>query len=500
MVCSKCKLVKYCSRTCQAAHWPIHKKDCKHPYNKADWQPGWQVDDRVPTWMFGNEFQHLFGNSVDQYLWGNIPAIDVFHLPTNEGASASHRDFKICFAASGDLRNVVRTINGLPDDYTGKCRILINDHSPCVTTRNVLILFALLRAGRPVEEAAETAMHLWYSAFLRAADASEMYFCAERIYGDVDFESSGTELSRAFPLRGKGQLHIKQPLEKTLPFMVLLSTYDTDAARESMHAVTLAPSRLDYRDRHLSGLKPAHRVAWARNRIHEVLVPLSHFQEPNRTMYSPNGQWLTLDNADKLHGWPIQDVLESGRRSGRLPADIYGCLHAHVHGQLIEMARRIERFRIDIHITQRDVNALAVDIAQGVHAPFFSVGSFDRIETANVADYVGLGQILERWSPLLRRENKHACLLAYTMNWHVKRPGSSASGMGHIMSENRASHHVQFERTERAMGFKTTGRPGAKSAAALAFIDNMAAFCDTTAAFRRWLDEQGLPRKSRQLQ
>jgi len=27
--CTACKLVKYCSRDCQVAHWPQHKKECK---------------------------------------------------------------------------------------------------------------------------------------------------------------------------------------------------------------------------------------------------------------------------------------------------------------------------------------------------------------------------------------------------------------------------------------------------------------------------------------
>ena len=27
--CTACKLVKYCNRECQIAHWPQHKKQCK---------------------------------------------------------------------------------------------------------------------------------------------------------------------------------------------------------------------------------------------------------------------------------------------------------------------------------------------------------------------------------------------------------------------------------------------------------------------------------------
>lgn len=45
------------------------------------------MGDRAPFSTFG----HL------RYLWGNVPAFDVFNLPKNEGA-AYDRDLNICFA------------------------------------------------------------------------------------------------------------------------------------------------------------------------------------------------------------------------------------------------------------------------------------------------------------------------------------------------------------------------------------------------------------------
>ncbi|KAJ7796834.1 hypothetical protein B0H14DRAFT_2913166 [Mycena olivaceomarginata] len=27
--CSRCKMMTYCNRKCQAAHWPVHKIQCK---------------------------------------------------------------------------------------------------------------------------------------------------------------------------------------------------------------------------------------------------------------------------------------------------------------------------------------------------------------------------------------------------------------------------------------------------------------------------------------
>ena len=45
--------------------------------------------------------------------------------------------------ASGDLRNVVRSVNALPEDYAGHLDIIINDKNPLVVLRNVIILMIL---------------------------------------------------------------------------------------------------------------------------------------------------------------------------------------------------------------------------------------------------------------------------------------------------------------------------------------------------------------------
>lgn len=74
-------------------------------------------------------------------------------------------------AASGDLRDVIRTVNALPETYTGKLTILLNDRDNALTLRNLLILLILGHVANPAR-AAELAVHLWYSAFVQASHAA----------------------------------------------------------------------------------------------------------------------------------------------------------------------------------------------------------------------------------------------------------------------------------------------------------------------------------------
>ncbi|KNZ72409.1 hypothetical protein J132_03375 [Termitomyces sp. J132] len=71
------------------------------------WEPRWIREEREPR----------FNTAPSD----DLPAYDCLRLPHNETErDAIHRDFKLCFAASGDIRNLVQTINGLPAGYRGK--------------------------------------------------------------------------------------------------------------------------------------------------------------------------------------------------------------------------------------------------------------------------------------------------------------------------------------------------------------------------------------------
>lgn len=66
---------------------------------------------------------------------------------------------------SGDLRNIIRTINELPSDYSGEITVLLNDPEPVVVARNMMLLLILGRIADKFK-AAEYALHAFYSAFM----------------------------------------------------------------------------------------------------------------------------------------------------------------------------------------------------------------------------------------------------------------------------------------------------------------------------------------------
>ncbi|KAF9073118.1 hypothetical protein BDP27DRAFT_1216379, partial [Rhodocollybia butyracea] len=465
----------YCSKECQVSHWSLHKKDCRHEYMKSDWQPDWVRKNRSPAISDTSHPTRLIlsGSRKPEYIWGNTPAVDCLQLSHNEGVLESlTRDFNVCFAASGDIRNMVMTVNNLPENYQGRCNILLNDHSPIITTRNILILYALLHRGPTIESAAELALHLMYSARLRAADSSELRARAQVVYGDMfpcqddsHDNSEGPMILKTLKIRGKGKLYATQVTAHLYkePLRMLKATHSLKDTQNALHSAMLNPKRIDYLERYFCGLKPAHRLSDFRFREKGVLFPFSvdvtEFQEPNPLMFSPDGEWLTRDDANPLFSWNINDVLHFGKEHGLDPADTFGCLFFYVKGQFMEFARRVERFNINIHVSQLEASVAAHALSRGMLNPIGKESKFDRVETSNVVDYIKIPRLLNDWSPLLNRTNVHATLLMYSMNWFLYQPafyllplfGSNSSDISTYASQGTDLKSVFAQGTQSRM-------------------------------------------------
>lgn len=176
------------------------------------------------------------------------------------------------------------TVNELPQDYSGQCNILLNDLDSIVANRNLMILFALLRAGPSLDEAAEFATHLMYSAALPSASASYWEQCLETIYGsacrDMAFRVSLVTRGEAIIHSTQTTMGIRQPLE------MFQSNHNLRDALKSMRSVTMNPAAADNEDLFFSKLKPVHRLAFKRFRETGILAPFSlstsNFTHPNR--------------------------------------------------------------------------------------------------------------------------------------------------------------------------------------------------------------------------
>lgn len=177
---------------------------------------------------------------------------------------------------------MMTTVNGLPSNYNGKCKILLNDLSSTVAGRNTAILFILLSDSElEVEEAAELCLHLQYSAALTRAQATYVFERLAVLFKDGEIDGC----FKSIPLRGGGRLYLSLAEISDIVSMVA-SSYSLRKAIQSMHSVMLAPSRKDFVDRYLFALRGPHRVGEMHLRRTGVLLPFNaptdHFTEPNR--------------------------------------------------------------------------------------------------------------------------------------------------------------------------------------------------------------------------
>ncbi|KAF5962848.1 hypothetical protein FBULB1_13786 [Fusarium bulbicola] len=385
--CANCLLVTYCGSECQKAHWPLHKLDCKSPLNSTGWKPDWVVKHRAPAFVGPVDGSHTrFGGS--KYLWGNIPALDVLKIGANEGKS--YRE-KLCllFAASGDMRNVVKTIARLPPGHDKAIEITVNDRDLDIVSRNAIMLLIALTADDQ--------------------DAAA-YIC------DKTKKKPAESLLGKTWTFGKRSLRLvlrKFAWDKVLRFLDTPAGLTMERANKIRKDVTLAKSRIDYRDRHFLLISPSTRLAKQRFREDGLLLPFgagrSELTVPNPTLFQDTDAWQMHDSADPVEGWSAKDV--DMTPNGPATSDVYGKFFNHVHSTLKDFLGRISDLDISFKLLQVDAADLPAHVQKG---------SLNRIEVSNISDegYLGIHRTVGLMVPLLRSPvcNPHATLITLFMN------------------------------------------------------------------------------------
>ncbi|KAF8891945.1 hypothetical protein CPB84DRAFT_1783894 [Gymnopilus junonius] len=435
MACTACKLVSYCSKECQREHWRHHKQDCKDPIRFLDWKPAWIRGSRTPIFTSNSaaraitEEQRQFGLGLQ--IWGTIPAMDTLNLANNEGVSASQSNLALAYVASGDLKNVLRTVNELPSDFSGELTVLVNDHDPIVALRNVLLLMILGNIEN-INQAADIALHLWASTFIQTQHTL--------IYSRASLEfKQALQKDDLFSIKiGNNSTVSGMVSEVTKDILPHYTHYDMpfEEASTELDRVRFEPTRVDRHHRIYCRLEPSHRLSFLEYRRFGIVFPFGaphSMSAPNKFLFSPDGQWLQDDMASPLESWNVEDVIAGGKAHGAQSADLYGCLYFYLSDQLRTFARRLRKFKISFKVLTEDVRDLSKNLTTGLYE---SIGLpkdtvFDRIDVSDMidAEFVGIPNILEDWAPFLNKANQYSAILGHSTSWvpkqHNSQPGDA---------------------------------------------------------------------------
>ncbi|KAF2026715.1 hypothetical protein EK21DRAFT_103059 [Setomelanomma holmii] len=392
--CSGCNLVQYCSKDCQVADWRHHKKTCKSPLMKDTWIPDWYLTGRKPALISDDVPFAAFGTL--KFLWGNMPALEILQIQKNEGVKDDQRNYNLLFAATGDLRNLITTVIGIPDEHKGLCIAVLNDKEFVIVVRNAIMLLVALYFD--AETAVPMMIHLWYSALLPIAMVSALRLDILPMIEDVcDKTKDKPEDSlqpKTFAINNRSlRLVLKKQEWVELSKYVQVPADVTAKAADSMRRrVMLAPERVDYRDLDMLF------------RENGILLP---YESENSTLFH-HATWPMKDSADPREGWERSQYMNF---AGGAKADEHGALFFYLRDQLSKFCGRLRNVNIafQMHcVNVKDVEKSIGDI------------KFDRIEMANICDrgYIGPHDCLQVFSKLLKpkSENPRATPLMIFLN------------------------------------------------------------------------------------
>ena len=208
-------------------------------------------------------------------VWGNIPSYGIMGRHAHmETLATIPKNLNLCFAASGDLRNVIETICQIPRGFSGDITMYINDHNPMIVARNFLILNLLRTCGY---DAIDVVIALWYS--------TSMTYCQSVL---VDVLAIAT-LNRAYKYSNKeerfqlnfgsfstGSVLSVEDGGEIWPFLVCMC--ENKCSLQSILSSRMETIRKGPKFyAKLARLLPSHQVVWEEFRRSGMILPFGSY-------------------------------------------------------------------------------------------------------------------------------------------------------------------------------------------------------------------------------
>lgn len=214
---------------------------------------------------------------------------------------------------SGDLRNVVKTINTLPESYTGKVEVLVNDSDPFVATRNLAQLLVL--GDHPADDlAVEGVLHYWVSAVLPLSHSAihNYSFYPVRKEGGSRLTFGDTNSSVDIGLSHDANRRHEEWFPGFEPCHDYLTGSESkvlDVMASIVRSATIKEAMtVDDQDRVYAQVAPPHRVALKKFQETGVVLPFGSARNPimgpNLYLFNlTDSSWAPPRGTNPLHGW-----------------------------------------------------------------------------------------------------------------------------------------------------------------------------------------------------
>ena len=365
MDCSEgCRLVKYCSQTCQKKHSPAHKVDCNSWYAETAWLKGSKYDTTA-------EDASVEPQIVDRRFHSKairFPS-SVTSLPTPCSA---------CLAESGDLSDMVHTILSVPDGYEGEITLHLNHASPNVAFCNLLSLLAMGTLG---ELSFDMVIQLWYSVAMTDKQLGSITKMLVKLVQDSEGKVMKGPYSASLPKLPQVMLTVD--LDQThwcLYFTenTLESQRHIGKCMEDRDRHVLSPQGKRYAVEILTTLSSHQRVSWDNFLEQGMLLPLgafnAHHNVQNPFLFDVDNHWRPESQLDPLQCWPRAEIIAAGEKCNVPSNDIYGALFFLIRQKLSECIQKLSKHMFHIVVTCCEPSALVHRLQQSKTAIHYISG------------------------------------------------------------------------------------------------------------------------------